>query len=220
MFLAGDGSLRYGEIVAVIDAAKGAGVEKVGIVTQACAGRLASAATDVLSVRLPLRRPSGSGPGGRFLFFQLTGHGCSGGDWSAHPRSGGGCSPADGPLRARPASPALDRCRPSRLLPDRLNLPANAVGRPRPCRSRRDGTRGPEPAVAAVRQGRSMGSAPSARASVAAGRLSVAAVRALEGLKLRAVGGFRWHRGGSSSGWSRAGGRRGASGRGPCRAGP
>ena len=33
MFLAGDGSLRYGEIVAVIDAAKGAGVEKVGIVT-------------------------------------------------------------------------------------------------------------------------------------------------------------------------------------------
>jgi biopolymer transport protein ExbD len=34
MFIAGDGSLRYGEIVAVIDAAKGAGVEKVGIVTE------------------------------------------------------------------------------------------------------------------------------------------------------------------------------------------
>ena len=35
MFIAGDGSLRYGEIIAVIDAAKGAGVEKVGIVTDA-----------------------------------------------------------------------------------------------------------------------------------------------------------------------------------------
>ena len=35
MFIAGDGSLRYGEIIAVIDAAKGAGVEKVGIVTEA-----------------------------------------------------------------------------------------------------------------------------------------------------------------------------------------
>jgi biopolymer transport protein ExbD len=34
MFIAGDGSLRYGEIVAVIDAAKGAGIEKVGIVTE------------------------------------------------------------------------------------------------------------------------------------------------------------------------------------------
>jgi len=33
MFIVGDGSLRYGEIVAVIDAARGAGVEKVGIVT-------------------------------------------------------------------------------------------------------------------------------------------------------------------------------------------
>ena len=34
MFIAGAGTLRYGDIVAVIDAAKGAGVEKVGIVTQ------------------------------------------------------------------------------------------------------------------------------------------------------------------------------------------
>jgi biopolymer transport protein TolR len=34
MFIAGAGNLRYGEIVAVIDAAKGAGVEKVGIVTE------------------------------------------------------------------------------------------------------------------------------------------------------------------------------------------
>ncbi len=33
MFIVGDPSLRYGEIVDVIDAAKGAGVEKVGIVT-------------------------------------------------------------------------------------------------------------------------------------------------------------------------------------------
>ena len=42
MFIVGEGSLRYGEIVAVIDAARGAGVEKVGIVTdgmrQAAAG--------------------------------------------------------------------------------------------------------------------------------------------------------------------------------------
>lgn len=33
MFIAGAESLRYGEIMAVIDAARGAGVEKVGIVT-------------------------------------------------------------------------------------------------------------------------------------------------------------------------------------------
>jgi len=33
MFIVGDPTLRYGEIIAVIDAAKGAGVEKVGIVT-------------------------------------------------------------------------------------------------------------------------------------------------------------------------------------------
>ncbi|HEX2443355.1 MAG TPA: biopolymer transporter ExbD, partial [Vicinamibacterales bacterium] len=34
MFVVGAGTLRYGEIVAVIDAARGAGVEKVGIVTE------------------------------------------------------------------------------------------------------------------------------------------------------------------------------------------
>jgi biopolymer transport protein TolR len=34
MFIVGDPSLRYGEVIAVIDAAKGAGVEKVGIVTE------------------------------------------------------------------------------------------------------------------------------------------------------------------------------------------
>ena len=34
MFIAAAGTLKYGEIVAVIDAAKGAGVDKVGIVTE------------------------------------------------------------------------------------------------------------------------------------------------------------------------------------------
>jgi biopolymer transport protein TolR len=34
MFIVGDPSLRYGEVIVVIDAAKGAGVEKVGIVTE------------------------------------------------------------------------------------------------------------------------------------------------------------------------------------------
>jgi biopolymer transport protein ExbD len=34
MFIMGAGTLRYGDIVDVIDAAKGAGVEKVGIVTE------------------------------------------------------------------------------------------------------------------------------------------------------------------------------------------
>jgi biopolymer transport protein TolR len=34
MFIAGAGTLRYGDIVDVIDAAKGAGIEKVGIVTE------------------------------------------------------------------------------------------------------------------------------------------------------------------------------------------
>ncbi len=34
MFIVGAGNLRYGDIIEVIDAAKGAGVEKVGIVTE------------------------------------------------------------------------------------------------------------------------------------------------------------------------------------------
>jgi biopolymer transport protein ExbD len=34
LFVMGDGSLRYGDIVGVIDAAKGAGVTRVGIVTE------------------------------------------------------------------------------------------------------------------------------------------------------------------------------------------
>ncbi len=34
MFIVGDPGLRYGEVIAVIDAAKGAGVDKVGIVTE------------------------------------------------------------------------------------------------------------------------------------------------------------------------------------------
>jgi biopolymer transport protein ExbD len=44
MFIAAAGNLLYGEIVEVIDAAKGAGVEKVGIVTEAM--RRAAAASD------------------------------------------------------------------------------------------------------------------------------------------------------------------------------
>jgi len=34
LYIAGDGSLRYGEVVAVIDASKGAGVSRVGIITE------------------------------------------------------------------------------------------------------------------------------------------------------------------------------------------
>ena len=34
LYIAGDGALRYGEIIAVIDASKGAGVNRVGIVTE------------------------------------------------------------------------------------------------------------------------------------------------------------------------------------------
>jgi biopolymer transport protein TolR len=34
LFLIGDGSLPYGEVMAVIDAAKGAGVERLGVVTE------------------------------------------------------------------------------------------------------------------------------------------------------------------------------------------
>jgi biopolymer transport protein ExbD len=45
MFIAAAGNLRYGDIVAVIDAAKGAGVEKVGIVTEGMR-RAAGASTE------------------------------------------------------------------------------------------------------------------------------------------------------------------------------
>ena len=34
LFVIGEGSVRYGEMMAIIDAAKGAGVERVGIVTE------------------------------------------------------------------------------------------------------------------------------------------------------------------------------------------
>ena len=34
VYIAGDGSLRYGEIVRVIDASKGAGISRVGIITE------------------------------------------------------------------------------------------------------------------------------------------------------------------------------------------
>ena len=39
LYVMGDGGLRYGDIVAVIDAAKGAGVAKVGIVTASMRGQ-------------------------------------------------------------------------------------------------------------------------------------------------------------------------------------
>jgi len=34
LYIAGAGTLRYGDIVAVVDAGKGAGVERVGIITE------------------------------------------------------------------------------------------------------------------------------------------------------------------------------------------
>ena len=46
MFIAGAPSLRYGEIVNVIDAAKGAGVEKVGIITEGMKKEAAGAKSD------------------------------------------------------------------------------------------------------------------------------------------------------------------------------
>jgi biopolymer transport protein ExbD len=49
MFIVGDPSLRYGDIVAVIDAAKGAGVEKVGIVTMGMRQEAAGIAPPVKS---------------------------------------------------------------------------------------------------------------------------------------------------------------------------
>ena len=45
MFVAGAGTLTYGEIIEVIDAAKGAGVDKIGIVTEGM--RRAAGATPV-----------------------------------------------------------------------------------------------------------------------------------------------------------------------------
>ena len=34
LYVAGDGTLRYGDIVRVIDAAKGAGIDRVGVITE------------------------------------------------------------------------------------------------------------------------------------------------------------------------------------------
>jgi biopolymer transport protein ExbD len=34
LYVAGDGTLRYGDIVQVIDAAKGAGIDRVGVITE------------------------------------------------------------------------------------------------------------------------------------------------------------------------------------------
>jgi biopolymer transport protein ExbD len=42
IFLIGDGALRYGQVVAVIDAAKAAGVERVGVVTEGMRARVAA----------------------------------------------------------------------------------------------------------------------------------------------------------------------------------
>jgi biopolymer transport protein TolR len=39
LFLMGDGSLRYGDVVHAIDIAKGAGVQRVGVVTESMRGR-------------------------------------------------------------------------------------------------------------------------------------------------------------------------------------
>jgi biopolymer transport protein ExbD len=57
MFIAGAGALRYGDIVEVIDAAKGAGVEKVGIVTEAM--RRAAGIEDMGLITDPKQRPGG-----------------------------------------------------------------------------------------------------------------------------------------------------------------
>jgi hypothetical protein len=55
MFIVAAGTLRYGDIVEVIDAAKGAGVEKVGIVTE---GMRAEARRRRLTARASPRRIS------------------------------------------------------------------------------------------------------------------------------------------------------------------
>ena len=46
LYIAGDGSLRYGEIIAVIDASKGAGVNRVGIITDGDARRASVSVTE------------------------------------------------------------------------------------------------------------------------------------------------------------------------------
>jgi biopolymer transport protein ExbD len=39
LYIAADGGLRYGEVVTLIDAAKGAGVERVGVITESMRAR-------------------------------------------------------------------------------------------------------------------------------------------------------------------------------------
>lgn len=39
LFISADGSLPYGRVVSVIDAAKGAGVARVGVITETMRGR-------------------------------------------------------------------------------------------------------------------------------------------------------------------------------------
>ena len=71
MFIVGDGSLKYKDIVDVIDAAKGAGVEKVGIVTEGmrkAGGRQRQLVRFARVVRFILERPASlSERAGRFL---------------------------------------------------------------------------------------------------------------------------------------------------------
>ena len=72
MFIAGAGSLRYGDIVEVIDAAKGAGVEKVGIVTEAM--RRAAAARGRQRQQLAPRTDSSNAWADFSPPFRLSGH--------------------------------------------------------------------------------------------------------------------------------------------------
>jgi biopolymer transport protein ExbD len=39
LYIAADGGLRYGEVVTLIDAAKGAGVDRVGVITESMRAR-------------------------------------------------------------------------------------------------------------------------------------------------------------------------------------
>ncbi|MGC4086081.1 MAG: hypothetical protein QM736_29155 [Vicinamibacterales bacterium] len=66
MFIAGAETLRYGDIMAVIDAAMGAGVEKVGIVT-AGMRKAAGVAGNFKSV--PIGSPANGRPHGRPFCF-------------------------------------------------------------------------------------------------------------------------------------------------------
>ena len=76
LFVMGAGTLRYGEIVGVLDAAKGAGVDRVGIVTERMQGK----ADAVRSVRARAPMP-GRARGANFAaaraYFAATATGSS-----------------------------------------------------------------------------------------------------------------------------------------------